>query len=194
VIWARTEFMCVKSLFRTALVGAMVICGLGFESLTSASHAGEYYTRKRVNGVWITGHFRRKAVVQAKTQERSEVAPPAVAGNLARRARPATDLSLGTAQSASASTDLSHGTAQSASASTDVPTSERDRLLPLQRGLEQRAKTMAMLRGGAPLLTIKSMVLDFENRVRTIVFVDGSRAEEPFDPTATGTLSANAIP
>jgi hypothetical protein len=134
--------------------------------------------------------------VQAKTQERSEVAPPAGAGDLARRARPATDLSLGTAQSASASTDLSHGTAQSASASTDVPTSERDRLLPLQRGLEQRAKTMATMlsRGGAPLLTIKSMVLDFENRVRTIVFVDGSRAEEPFDPTATGTLSANAIP
>ena len=130
----------------------------------SSAEAGEFYSRKRVNGKWITGHFRRKAVV------------------------PTTPAELTTDAAAGASSEV-----ESTSAFRDVPTSDDDRLLPLRRGLTARAAMMAaaLEPGAVPPRIIRSLTIDYESHLKIIVFLDGSR---PLERTVIGSVNAKAVP
>jgi hypothetical protein len=57
---------------------------------------------------------------------------------------------------------------------------QEPRLLPLQRALEARARSMG---GGAALArTVKVVTFNFETGLRTSVYDDGSVVEDRFDP------------
>jgi hypothetical protein len=58
--------MCVKALVRATVIAATVMSGLPLPSPAASAEAREFYTRKRVNGVWITGHFQRKRTVRTE--------------------------------------------------------------------------------------------------------------------------------
>jgi hypothetical protein len=167
------------------LTGTLLLSEAVVESSINPADAREYYTRKRVNGVWITGHFERK----------SSVASPPVAA--------AADPSPGSGSTSVAADEKIPPLIQREFearrpvflAEFADPKPPEPGLLPLKRALEVRAKIMATpaADSGSQARAIRSMTLDFESRTRIIQFVDGSRTEEPFDPSATGGLNAAAM-
>lgn len=180
--------MCTKVFTALALIGTLLVCGVVVDGSSNSAEARDFYTRKRVNGVWITGRFEWKRPARTETDE----AAPG-------------DRSSGSSTATGIATDRDHPPplqrafearrAAIASVLSD-PIPQTSDLLPLRRALESRARTMAAAPGAGSMQVrgVRSMTLDFENRIRTIQFVDGSLAEEPLDPIATGGLSANAIP
>jgi len=167
------------------LTGTLLLSEAVVESSINPADAREYYTRKRVNGVWITGHFERKRSIQS---------PPSAA---------AAETSPGPS-SPTVQTDGDRPPFQRASEARRAtfvaefadPKSPDPGLFPLKRALEARAKIMATPTTGSvsQARPMRSVTFDFESRTRIIQFVDGSRSEEPLDPGATGGLNANATP
>ena len=49
--------MSAKTLVRIVLVSTAAASLMSAGSLVTSAHAGDFYTRKRVNGVWMTGRF-----------------------------------------------------------------------------------------------------------------------------------------
>ena len=174
--------MCPKVLTSLVLIGTILVCGVGLESTNQSAEARDYYTRKRVNGVWTTGHFRRKPSVRTVTKQSQAVTP-------AHR-------SAGASTPTGLVADQNREDRNAANALSFDPPPPETGLVPLRRALEERAKIMATAATSVvvPPRTIKSMTLDFESRVRVIQFADGSRSEEPLDPSETGALSATALP
>jgi hypothetical protein len=188
--------------------------------------AGEFYTRKRVNGVWITGKFRRKHHAEA-----TNASAPAVA-EVEKAAKGETVEKAGKAEKAAkvepvekADKTEKAGKAETAEKADKVekirkpvavtyldPADDRKpafqraiearqglrrpegmlatedyvRLLPLQRALEAKARSLAETL--PPLRNVKTVTYDFETGLRTSIYSDGSIAEEPFD-SATGSIS-----
>ena len=182
--------MCVKAFISTMLLGMMMVCGLDLLGSTNSAEARDYYTRKRVNGVWITGHFQRKrALPTDKLQANASVAPGPVP-------QPSTPSSL--ARGEDRSPPFQHAVEAPSPGIADefaVSPPQEPRLLPLQRALEARAKVIATSENNGAMRgrAVRSMTLDFESRTKIILFVDGSRAEEPFDPASPGALNTTAM-
>jgi hypothetical protein len=201
--------MSVKTLVTTALVFVALAFGLGLGSLAVPAQAGEYYTRKRVNGVWMHGlfprhHPTRTAQGETKASAASAEKPPqrivtsvASAGDelapsfqRALQARRALAASVAPAATMAAPVTKAAVSAPAppAAAATSVSFSDEDRLLPLRRALEARAKTMAV--STAPWnRNIKAVTFNFETGLRTSIYNDGSVIEEHFHPDTTLTGS-----
>ena len=177
--------MYVKTFVKSALIAATAVCGLSMGGQPEPAEAAEFYTRKRVNGVWITGQFPKKQRVRAKVAPSAAVmAAVTTTGALPSSASsglaPAYDLP----PMFQRAMDARQVAAPAEPLPPNVPVlpTQEGRLLPLQRALEARAKSMV---GGAPLSrAVKVVTFNFETGVRTSIYNDGSIAEEPFDPVS----------
>ena len=150
--------------------------------------AGEFYTRKRVNGVWITGQFRRKhrpevtkASVSAVAEkvEKAEKADNTEKPVVVTYLDPADDRKPAFQRAIEARQAMRRPEGM-------LATEDTVRLLPLQRALEAKARSLAETL--PPLRIVKTVTYDFETGLRTSIYTDGSIAEEPFD-SATGSIS-----
>jgi hypothetical protein len=158
--------------------------------------AGEFYTRKRVNGVWITGKFRRKHyaettkapnsadVGQTDKGGKAEVTDQAKKAEKTRK--PVAVTYLDPAEDRKPAFQRAIEARQGMKRPEGLPTTEDyARLLPLQRALEVKARSLAETL--PPLRNVKTVTYDFETGLRTSIYSDGSIAEEPFD-SATGSI------
>src|SRR3954464_28336 len=172
------------------------------------ANAKEFYTRKRVNGRWITGHFgRRHSAAQRKTEanarpgvDRKLLAAPRPDGSSSRSARttepvikPEPMTSVGAAPVGSPTTE------------TGVvgPLTTDERLLKLQAALQAHARSLAakfesasasQSINGAASQEPRSVSFDFQSGVKTTVFSDGARGEEPFETgSIKGLASARSV-
>jgi len=200
--------MSVKTLVIIALVSVTSAFGLGLGNLTISTQAGEYYTRKRVNGVWMTGRFSRHHAIRTAQLETKTPSPPAEplsttvpTGTIAnddlapafqrafqaRRAGGAAVAAVAAAASI-ASKAATPVPTTSASVPAAVSLTENERLLPLRKALEARAKVMAVSTTSSSR-NIKAVTFNFETGLRTSVYTDGSVVEERFEPDTTLTGS-----
>jgi hypothetical protein len=178
--------------------------------------AKEVYTRKRVRGRWITGHFTRKHSAQhrrgAEAEARSGAdrrieaepvpAPPAPKPHPApeQAMKPETVLPVGMAQ-----VDRAAAPSGAAALTSD------ERLLRLQEALHARARSLAAKGQSVstapsvqaslskpqlspPSPEPKSVFFDFQSGVKTTVLMDETSVEEPFDPASMkGLASARPV-
>jgi hypothetical protein len=176
------------SIVRAVLIGtALTLAVPVFIPDLVSAQAGEFYTRKRVNGVWITGQFRRKhsaapakasevAKVEKATKTEKPVAQPPVKVSYLD---PADDRKPAFQRAVEARQAMRQ--ADGMPATEDVV-----RLLPLQRALEAKARSLATML--PPPRNVKTVTYDFDTGLRTSIYSDGTIAEEPFD-SATGSIS-----
>src|SRR3954454_22589862 len=69
--------MSVKTLIIIALVSVTSALGIGLGNPTISAQAGDFYTRKRVNGVWMTGRFpRHRAIRTAQLETKAPLPAP----------------------------------------------------------------------------------------------------------------------
>jgi hypothetical protein len=73
--------MYVKTFVKSALI-ATILFGLSMGAAPDTAEAGDFYTRKRVNGVWITGQFPKKHVIRAKEARNQMVVAAAAAPSM----------------------------------------------------------------------------------------------------------------
>lgn len=186
-----------KIFWRAAICVALVFGGgalsptdLGFVGVGQAE-AKEYYTRKRVNGKWITGRFPKKSFAKKESASRSARRGAAVARSA--EAAPAKHVPVPpvkaepAAQAAPApqSTALAYAP-RSATGVTLVPLSEDERLNKLREALRARANALttgsiAPAPAAAPAPEPQSVSLDFRSGTKTTIFSDGTLVTEPFD-------------
>jgi len=173
-----------------ALIGTLLACGVVLAPSADPVQAREYYTRKRVNGVWITGYFERKRPDRLQAGQSRPADRSADTATLPNSVESAADKDRPPFQRAA---EVRPSVVDAAFAGVLPP---EPGLIPLQRALETRARILATAETGrtASARAIRSVTLDFERFTRTIQFADGSRTEEPFEPAMTGGLNANALP
>lgn len=159
--------ICIQAAFVAAILGACPNDHFPGPFGIGPAEAKNYYTRKRVNGRWITGRFPKRSTNVAKVPART--APTAVA------------------QSAPAPPPPAARPPQNPPVPVNSTLQERNRLMPLQRALEERARSMALRE---PWVTpnIRSVTYDFDQGRKTIIFLNGTVTEEPLDPIATGQI------
>lgn len=165
----------MTAIFRAQCVAALLaVCtlyGAAEVAFTAPAQASEYYTRKRVNGVWITGKFKRKAALASATNS-VKTSDPIVALPAPVSPVRADAPALVNAPSAD-------------------PPSPDDYMLRLRKGLEARA--LAMVTGAAPSpRVVAHVVFDYLRRTKITTYSDGVRSEEILDPVTTGSVSAVA--
>ncbi|HEX8164807.1 MAG TPA: hypothetical protein VF601_03355 [Beijerinckiaceae bacterium] len=145
-----------------------------------AAEAKDYYTRKRVNGVWITGRFQKR---QAGAAQPSRAAQPPSSSPEHRAARPPARFPAS-----------SLATPAAPDVAAMRPPAGDEGLLKLKAALEARASELAATAGsgaasaatggapseGAPAEP-RSVSFDFEARTRTTVFTNGLTVTESFD-------------
>jgi hypothetical protein len=175
-----------RTFVKATLIGLVLVVGMPTAvPYVSSAHAREFYTRKRVNGVWIKGHFWKKkpSKVVAAEQGSSPTAPKTVA------AVPVEVAYLGSVEDLSPAYQRASEARQQAIAfDPPLPLSDVSRLIPLRRALEAKARAMADTT--LPVaLRVKAVTFDFETSMRTITYDNGSVREEPFDLT-TGTTGS----
>ena len=174
--------------------------------------ANEFYTRKRIRGRWITGHFTRRHRAAMRSAEPdagtargdpspddpdpTPVAPkanaaaeprtktePVVPGRMAQPGMP--PARSGAAVSPARDERLArleealHAHARTLASNTEPPSD----VLPAPRGLSS-------LRPVPASPEPKAVSFDFQSGVKTTVFTDGTKVEEPFDPAAMKGLAA----
>ncbi len=179
-----------------------------------AAEAKEYYTKKRVNGRWITGRFQKRGASghsasearmadtrsgpktgyrAAETLATGRVpatltAPPPLEAAPALRPGPGQPSSL-------ALPAASPPREPPAAAAPLVPAREGERLDSLRQALQARANTLTTA-GVPPEQASRqapephSVSLDFQTGIKTTLFSDGSMVREPFDVAALKTLAA----
>ena len=203
-----------KFLWRASVLAAFTFCGgLGFSTDefgfpgVGPAEAKTFYTRKRVNGRWITGRFARKgATRQTVSRDPGPDAGPAVRSrnrvvasarglaeetamppvDRARRSEPVLPLARG----ALAQAGSSAGAAAQANAAVD-PAEEAARLLKLRQALQARASALTTETGPRPTPEAQSVSLDFKSGLKTTLFSDGTTVREPFDVAAMKALAAS---
>ena len=168
--------MARKLLLCSAALAAVAFCGgpaPGFGFGIEAAQARDTYTRKRVNGRWITGTFAykrsgRSAGEQQLTQVAAAVpvsdgSSPPVAERSSGVEEPAATGSLG---------DYAVWLQRSAAERKPIPLGEAPQAF------------------FAPTREIKSVVIDYQSGIKTIFYVDGGVWEQPVlaEPIATGTI------
>jgi hypothetical protein len=147
------------------------------------------YTRKRVNGVWTSGKFKRTYSVHARSKRddvrrisTGEVSQAADDPVLLPPRRP-TDSQPVVVLAEQATVPL-----QSIAVPPQaVPVRPRtdNYMLRLQRALEARARMIAAERATLSPSRVRLVTYNFETSIKTIVYVDGSTRDEHFDPAAT---------
>jgi hypothetical protein len=171
-----------KTLVKATLAGLALVVGMptAVPHIASAQ-AREFYTRKRVNGVWIKGHFRRqKPSNGVAAQGASPTTPKKEAAVAVAYLGSVEDLPPAFQRAAQAR----H---QAIAFDPTLSLSDVGRLIPLRQALE--AKAREMVGTALPVAPrVKAITFDFESGMRTSIYEDGSVREEPFDLT-TGTTS-----
>jgi hypothetical protein len=156
--------MQAKSCIPAAVVAIAVLAGsveLGNGwSIAGPAQAKDFYTRKRINGVWVRGHFPRREAAAGKAKPREAAIVPAVV-KVPDRSAPPVAFAIG----------------------------QNDYMQRLQRALEARAKNMTTDGAPVPVPKVKRVSYDFETMLKTTVYVDGSSLEKPFDAEATGQIA-----
>ena len=170
------------------------------------AQANEFYTRKRVRGRWVTGHFTRRhsattrhsAKLDARlmADDNAQDDPGPSTSALKQRTRREPAVPVGAAQP-----DTPVALSEAA------PLARDERLLELQAALHAHARTLAS--DNEPGLSVrptpeglrrpqsapaspepKAVSFDFQSGLKTTVFTDGIKVEEPFDPAAVKGLAA----
>jgi hypothetical protein len=194
--------ICVGAIFGG---GAFSSADLGFIGVSPAE-AKTYYTRKRVDGKWVTGRFAKKSASKKEAASKKEVARGGRSTKSAKRraraaafadadaANPSTRVAaLPTPKAESAGQATPGPQVSGGSASTQVvpraatgvslvPLSEDERLAKLREALRARANALttgsiAPPRAPEP----QSVSLDFRSGTKTTIFSDGTLVTEPFD-------------
>jgi hypothetical protein len=179
--------------------------------MTSAE-AKEFYTRKRVRGRWVTGHFGRwHSAAPRRSGKRDDrlAASDSLQDDLVP-ATPTLNPNSAAEQRTKVEPILPAGAGQegtSAALSAAAPLASDKRLARLQEALHAHARTLASttepasgalpapggLNGPQPAPASKepkAVSFDFQSGVKTTVFVDDTKVEEPFDPAAMKGLAA----
>ena len=168
----------------------------------SPAEAKAYYTRKRVNGRWVTGRFaKRSGDVQRIATEPLDapgIKVSAVEPALTSHASPASgrhsepDAPAKRPGSQSATAPLAQAPLVSPLANAPlVPAPEAEHLGKLRQALQARATALttdSVVARAAP--EPQSVSLDFRSGIQTTLFSDGTIVTEPFDTAALKGLAA----
>jgi hypothetical protein len=180
--------------------------------------ANEFYTRKRVRGRWVTGHFTRRHRAATRHGVESEARPTAdrrlqddpVPTTLATKTDDLTSKQAIKPEPVP-SARAAHVSDPIAASGAGAPLTRDERLLKLQNALHAHAQNLASNSepaSGAPSSIAglsspgpgpaasepQSVLFDFQSGVKTTVFTDGNKVEEPFDAAAMkGLASARSI-
>ena len=187
--------------WRTAICIGAIFGGGAFSSAdlglgVRPAEAKAYYTRKRVDGKWVTGRFAKKGVAK-KEVAKKEVAKASRSAKAAKRHARAAAAETETAQAPARVAALPAPRAASAPQATPAPVSAAPRaatgvsLIPLSED-ERLSKLREALRARANALTTgsiapprapepQSVSLDFRSGTKTTIFSDGTLVTEPFD-------------
>jgi hypothetical protein len=196
---------CLKALLILALSSIAWIGPFPAASGIGRTQAAEFYTRKRVNGKWITGRF----------PKRSAASSTVTAPSRKRVAAPAVTTAAASAVPAIRAGDDARAPGEPRPAVT-APLAEDERLLALQKALQARASTLAVssppLSAGSgqattspdatgslvaaeappPATEPRSVSFDFHSGMKTTVFSNGASTAEPFDPSSIRPLASPA--
>ena len=198
----------------SATLGAVPGVGfIGSDAFGIAPAEARVFTRKRVNGRWITGRFVSKASPRgrlrvaarsraaARETEAEPVAPP----------MPPTRAGLGVVAASTGVTLAAASAASPASGSATAPMDER--MLKLQAALKERARSIVMTSSAdappapepsSPAATgslapspdpgtraePRSVAFDFQSGLKTTVFANGASVQEKFDIPSLKGLAA----
>jgi hypothetical protein len=170
----------------------------------SPAEAKAYYTRKRVNGRWVTGRFaKRSGDVQSVATEPPEaprikvsVVEPTLTSHaspaLGRHSEPGAPAKRPGPQSATA--PLAQAPLVPPLANIPlVSASEAEHLGKLRQALQARATALttgSVVEVAHPAPEPQSVSLDFRSGIKTTLFSDGTIVTEPFDTAALKGLAA----
>jgi hypothetical protein len=200
---------------RAAICGAVFLGGgavsstdVGFVGVGPAE-AKPYYTRKRVDGKWVTGRFPKKSAAKKQVASVSRSATRRAKAASVLKEAPATIRVAALPAKAAPVMETPRAAALQAAIrpSTAVPLSEDDRLAKLGEALRARASTLTTGSIAAPQALRpepQSVSLDFRSGTKTTIFSDGTLITEPFDvgalkglaaafPAAQPSLTENAV-
>ena len=210
---------CLRAiLLSAAALGAGVVAGPSEYGISSVE-AKPYYTRKRVNGEWITGRFakrhapaRRKALA-GPARIRNVTSTAALGTPLRAEAAPAPALET---RQAAANPSPAPAASEAAKSPSDALTAD-GRLLKLQEALQARANSLSEggkaaapsplppssvqplpaapadlvdARAAPSLREPRSVSLDFKTGIKTTFFTDGASVEERFDVSSLKGLAS----
>jgi hypothetical protein len=200
-----------KMFWRAGIVAAVTFGGclgmsvgeLGLLGVSPAE-AKAYYTRKRVNGRWITGRFaKRGGGLPGVATEQSEAPGIKVSAVRPTLTSPAPVASTSRPEPAAPAKrlDPQSPTAPLAQAPLISPAAnarvvsdpEADRLGKLRQALQARASALTagrFVEVARPAPEPQSVSLDFKSGMKTTLFSDGTSVTEPFDTTALKGLAA----
>jgi hypothetical protein len=168
----------------------------------SPAEAKAYYTRKRVNGRWVTGRFaKRSGDVQRIATEpldapsiKISAVEPALTSHtssaLGRHSEPDAPAKRPGSPSATAAVAQAPLVSPLANAPL-VPAPEAEHLGKLRQALQARATALttdSIVARAAP--EAQSVSLDFRSGIKTTLFSDGTIVTEPFDTAALKGLAA----
>jgi hypothetical protein len=206
--------------WRAAICGAVIFGGgavsttdLGFVGVSPAE-AKSYYTRKRVDGKWVTGRFPKKSFAK-KDVAKAEAAVSRSSRSARRRARAAAETEAAAQETqvaalrapkaeralpAAPAPAVAAASPQQAAPRTTtgvslIPLSEDERLNRLREAL--RARANALTTGSiAPIPVVRapepqSVSLDFRSGTKTTIFSDGTLVTESFDVSSLRGLAGS---
>jgi hypothetical protein len=198
-----------KMFWRAGIFAALTFGGclapsvgeLGFAGV-SAAEAKAYYTRKRVNGRWVTGRFaKRGGTLQSVATESSEARGIKVSAVEPTLTSPTFSPSGRHSESGAPAKRLGPQSstaplAQLVTPAADAPLisgPEAEHLGKLRQALQARASALTTgsvgeLARSAP--EPQSVSLDFKSGIKTTLFSDGTIVTEPFDTAALKGLAA----
>ena len=152
---------------------ASVFPGISIE----AAQAKDFYTRKRVNGQWVTGKFYYRDRMPADVAAAEPDEPPVPPIRPVAAAAPEAMVSDTKAAAVPEKADFYRATA----AAPETAVSYMDRL---RVALEARARQMQ-----PPVAVVpETIVIDSVSGIKTTFFSDGSIREELLEPTKTGSV------
>ena len=176
--------------------------------------ANEFYTRKRVRGRWVTGHFTRRHSGTRRRNVEPEAADRGLQDDpVPTTLAPKTNLTSKQAIKPEPAPPARAAQVSDPRAASGVaaPLTRDERLLKLQDALHAHARNLASNSepaSGAPSSAAglsstrpgpaepepRAVLFDFQSGVKTTVFTDRSKVEEPFDTASMkGLASARSI-
>lgn len=204
-------------LLSAAAFGACIISGPSELGISSAE-AKPYYTRKRVNGEWITGRFaKRHAPAKRKMAGRPARARSVTSTAALGRPLPSEDAPTPEPRPGNSNPALVVAASETASTASPPPLTSDERLLKLQEALQARANSLTTGGTGTPAPAVsgpapavapvnsldlgnaravapprepRSVSLDFKTGIKTTLFTDGASVEERFDVSSLKGLAS----
>ena len=172
--------------------GAVTPTAPAFIGISSAE-AKPYYTRKRVNGRWVTGRFAKRSAMAARETRRSARYRNATAAIVEEPVAPRETRVVSLPRSV---VEERPRVQAPVAAAPLVSLSEDERLSKLREALRARANTLTTdtitTAPSAPRAREpQSVTLDFVAGVKTTVFSDGTMVAEPFDVNALRSLAGS---